>query len=196
MDQKIFSFLLKTAASSNHHKLHEVIKTIGPIDIPISNLKFQQYLIKTIVGQQISTKAAASIWKKVQEGLKQIKNFKDKNLHQVLRSCGLSERKALYAQGVLENSQVARASRRQLKSLDSKTYASMLLDLKGVGPWTVEMSRIFYLGDEDVLSEGDYGIQVAHKKMFKNEKLSQDFYNSYAPYRTYVSLYLWRSLDF
>jgi DNA-3-methyladenine glycosylase II len=196
MDQKIFSFLLKTAASSNHHKLHEVIKTIGPIDIPISNLKFQQYLIKTIVGQQISTKAAASIWKKVQEGLKQIKNFKDKNFHQVLRSCGLSERKALYAQGVLENSQVARASRRQLKSLDSKTYASMLLDLKGVGPWTVEMSRIFYLGDEDVLSEGDYGIQVAHKKMFKNEKLSQDFYNSYAPYRTYVSLYLWRSLDF
>ena len=196
MDQKIFSFLLKTAASSNHHKLHEVIKTIGPIDIPISNLKFQQYLIKAIVGQQISTKAAASIWKKVQEGLKQIKNFKDKNLHQVLRSCGLSERKALYAQGVLENSQVARANRRQLKSLDSRTYASMLLDLKGVGPWTVEMSRIFYLGDEDVLSEGDYGIQVAHKKMFKNEKLSQDFYNSYAPYRTYVSLYLWRSLDF
>lgn len=196
MDQKIFSFLLKTAASSNHHKLHEVIKTIGPIDIPISNLKFQQYLIKAIIGQQISTKAAASIWKKVQEGLKQIKNFKDKNLHQVLRSCGLSERKALYAQGVLENSQIARANRRQLKSLDSKTYASMLLDLKGVGPWTVEMSRIFYLGDEDVLSEGDYGIQVAHKKMFKNEKLSQDFYNSYAPYRTYVSLYLWRSLDF
>ena len=196
MDQKIFSFLLKTAASSNHHKLHEVIKTIGPIDIPISNLKFQQYLIKAIIGQQISTKAAASIWKKVQEGLKQIKNFKDKNLHQVLRSCGLSERKALYAQGVLENSQVARASRRKLKSLDSKTFASMLLDLKGVGPWTVEMSRIFYLGDEDVLSEGDYGIQVAHKKMFKNEKLSQDFYNSYAPYRTYVSLYLWRSLDF
>ena len=196
MDQKIFSFLLKTAASSNHHKLHEVIKTIGPIDIPISNLKFQQYLIKTIVGQQISTKAAASIWKKVQEGLKQIKNFKDKNLHQVLRSCGLSERKAFYAQGVLENSQIARANRRQLKSLDSKTYASMLMDLKGVGPWTVEMSRIFYLGDEDVLSEGDYGIQVAHKKMFKNEKLTQDFYNSYAPYRTYVSLYLWRSLDF
>ena len=196
MDQKIFSLLLKTAASSNHHKLHEIIKTIGPIDIPISNLKFQQYLIKAIVGQQISTKAAASIWKKVQEGLQQIKNFKDKNLHQVLRSCGLSERKAFYAQGVLENSQVARASRRQLKSLDSKTYASMLLDLKGVGPWTVEMSRIFYLGDEDVLSEGDYGIQVAHKKMFKNEKLSQDFYNSYAPYRTYVSIYLWRSLDF
>ena len=196
MDQKIFSFLLRAAASSNHHKLHEVIKTIGPLDIPISNLRFQQYLIKTIVGQQISTKAAASIWKKVQEGLQQIKNFKDKNLHQVLRSCGLSERKALYAQGVLENSQVARASRRQLKSLDSKTYASMLLDLKGVGPWTVEMSRIFYLGDEDVLSEGDYGIQVAHKKMFVNEKLSQDFYNNYAPYRTYVSLYLWRSLDF
>ena len=196
MDQKIFSFLLRAAASSNHHKLHEVIKTIGPIDIPISNLRFQQYLIKTIVGQQISTKAAASIWKKVQEGLQQIKNFKDKNLHQVLRSCGLSERKALYAQGVLENSQVARASRRQLKSLDSKTYASMLLDLKGVGPWTVEMSRIFYLGDEDVLSVGDYGIQVAHKKMFMNEKLSQDFYNNYAPYRTYVSLYLWRSLDF
>ena len=196
MDQKIYSFLLKTAGSLNHHKLHETIKTIGPRDIPISNLKFQQYLIKTIVGQQISTKAAASIWKKVQEGLQQIKNFKDKNLHQVLRSCGLSERKALYAQGVLENSQVARASRRQLKSLDSKTYASMLLDLKGVGPWTVEMSRIFYLGDEDVLSEGDYGIQVAHKKMFINEKLSQDFYNNYAPYRTYVSLYLWRSLDF
>ena len=85
MDQKIFSFLLRAAASSNHHKLHEVIKTIGPIDIPISNLRFQQYLIKTIVGQQISTKAAASIWKKVQDGLKQIKNFKDKNLHQVLR---------------------------------------------------------------------------------------------------------------
>ena len=196
MDQKIYSFLLKTAGSSNHRKLHETIKTIGPIDIPISNLKFQQYLIKTIVGQQISTKAAASIWKKVQEELKVIKNFKDKNLHEVLRSCGLSERKALYAQGVLENSQLARANRRQLKSLDSKAYASMLLNLKGVGPWTVEMSRIFYLGDEDVLSEGDYGIQVAHKKMFKDKKLSQDFYNNYAPYRTYVSLYLWRSLDF
>ncbi len=70
MDQKIFSFLLKTAACSYDHKLHEVIKTIGPIDIPISNLKFQQYLIKTIVGQQISTKAAASIWKKSAGGVK------------------------------------------------------------------------------------------------------------------------------
>jgi DNA-3-methyladenine glycosylase II len=196
MDQKIFSFLLKTASSSNHHKLYEVIKTIGPIEIPISNLKFQEYLIKTIVGQQISTKAAASIWRKVQAGLKGFKTFKDKNLHKFLRSCGLSERKALYAQGVLENSHIARVNKRQLKSLDSKTYTSMLMDLKGVGPWTVEMSRIFYLGDEDVLSEGDYGIQVAHKKMFKNKKLSQDFYNDYGPYRTYVSLYLWRSLDF
>jgi hypothetical protein len=51
----------------------------------------------------------------VQQGLKGIKNSKDKNLHEVLRSCGLSERKAHYAQGVLENSQVVRANRKEIE---------------------------------------------------------------------------------
>lgn len=196
MHQKIFNFLLSTAKSQNHLKLYQIIKTIGPIEIPISRLKFQDYLIKTIVGQQISTKAAASIWKKVEVGIKQHQTSKNKDLQSILRSCGLSERKAQYALGVLDNPQLTSITKKKLKLMQPEIYTARLLALKGIGPWTVEMSRIFYLGDEDIFSEGDYGIKAAHTRLFSTEQFSKEFYCKYAPYRTYLSLYLWRSLDF
>lgn len=195
MDQQIYNYLLKTAKSNNHLKLYKIIQTLGFINLPSSRLTFRHYLVRTIVGQQISTKAAESIWKKVEIVLKSKQKISKKNLFLSLRECGLSERKANYSIAILMDETIQKLSKKKLLLMDLDEYKHMLTSFHGVGPWTVEMSRIFYLGDEDILSEGDYGIQVAHNRIFPLEKISKDFYQRYSPFRSYICLYLWRSLN-
>lgn len=195
MDQQTYNYLLKAAKSNNHLKLYKIIQTLGFINLPSSKLTFRHYLVRTIIGQQISTKAAESIWNKVEIVLKSKQNISEKNLFLSLRESGLSERKANYSTAILMDNTIQKLTKKKLLLMDLKDYKNMLMSFHGVGPWTVEMSRIFYLGDEDILSEGDYGIQVAHNRIFPLDKLSKDFYKRYAPFRSYICLYLWGSLN-
>mgnify|MGYP001241304766 FL=1 len=68
--------------------------------------------------------------------------------------------------------------------------------IKGIGPWSIEMSRIFYIGDPDVFSILDLGLKNAHIKMFNNiESYNKSFYEQFSPYRSYMCLYMWRVLE-
>ena len=80
MDPQTYNYLLKTAKSNNHLKLYKIIQTLGFINLPSSRLTFRHYLVRTIVGQQISTKAAESIWKKVEIVLKSKQKISKKKL--------------------------------------------------------------------------------------------------------------------
>ena len=70
----------------------------------------------------------------------------------------------------------------------------MLLAIKGIGPWTLGITRMFYICDSDVWLEGDLGIKKA-SEIFLQELDNDDIRNIYSPYRTFLSLYLWRGLD-
>ena len=66
---------------------------------------------------------------------------------------------------------------------------------KGIGPWSIEMSRIFFIGDPDIFSILDLGLKNAHLKLFSLKNYNQDFYYQFSPYRSYMCLFLWRVLE-
>ena len=177
-------------------ELHRHIRNIGPLKIKLSKLKFDHHLCKIIVGQQISTKAADAIWarvKKILEG--KLPKNPTQNLQKRLKIAGLSARKVDYMIGIIYNEEITSSNRRKLKTKSAEDFSNLLLSIKGIGKWTVDMSRIFYLGDSDVMPLTDLGIIYAHKIAFPKEKIEEKFYKQFSPYNSYLSLFMWRLLE-
>ncbi len=157
-------------------------------------------LIKSIVGQQISVKAADSVWRKMTSLLGTVipENIVSCDL-QDLRGCGLSMRKSEY---ILDFSRLWVDSLSDLDwfSMDGEDVRSRLLELRGVGPWTVDMVMIFALGQPDILPLGDIGLIRAIEKTYAGgsnigvEDLL-DISAGWSPYRTVATWYLWRVVD-
>lgn len=157
-------------------------------------------LIKSIVGQQISVKAADSVWRKMTGLLGTVipENIVSCDL-QDLRGCGLSMRKSEY---ILDFSRLWVDSLSDLDwfSMDGEDVRSRLLELRGVGPWTVDMVMIFALGQPDILPLGDIGLIRAIEKTYAGgtnlgvEDLL-DISAGWSPYRTVATWYLWRVVD-
>ena len=157
-------------------------------------------LIKSIVGQQISVKAADSVWRKMSGLLGAVipenivlYDFQD------LRECGLSMRKSEY---ILDFSRLWVDSLSDLDwfSMDGAHVRSRLLELRGVGPWTVDMVMIFALGQPDILPLGDIGLIRAIEKTYaggSNLGVEEilDISTGWSPYRTVATWYLWRVVD-
>ena len=157
-------------------------------------------LIKSIVGQQISVKAADSVWRQM-EGLLGTVVPENIVLYDVqdLRGCGLSMRKSEY---ILDFSRLWVDSLIDLDwfSMDGGGVRSRLLEIRGVGPWTVDMVMIFALGQPDILPLGDIGLIRAIEKTYaggSNLEVEEilDISASWSPYRTVATWYLWRVVD-
>ena len=157
-------------------------------------------LVKSIVGQQISVKAADSVWRKM-EGL--LGTVTPENIVlcdvQDLRGCGLSMRKSEY---ILDFSKlwVDCLSDLDWFSMDAEDVRGRLLDLRGVGPWTVDMVMIFALGQPDILPLGDIGLIRAIERTYAGgsnleAKEILDISTGWSPYRTVATWYLWRVVD-
>ena len=157
-------------------------------------------LIKSIVGQQISVKAADSVWRRM-EGL--LGTVVPENIVlydlQDLRGCGLSMRKSEY---ILDFSRLWVDSLIDLDwfSMDGDEVRSRLLEIRGVGPWTVDMVMIFALGQPDILPLGDIGLIRAIEKTYaggSNLGIEEilDISTGWSPYRTVATWYLWRVVD-
>ena len=177
-------------------EIHRHIRNIGPLKIKLSKLKFDHHLCKIIVGQQISTKAADAIWIRVEKILEgKLPKNPTQNLQKRLKGAGLSARKVDYMIGIIYNEEITSSNRRKLKTKSAEDFSNLLLSIKGIGKWTVDMSRIFYLGDSDVMPLTDLGIIYAHKIAFPKEKIEEKFYKQFSPYNSYLSLFMWRLLE-
>jgi len=157
-------------------------------------------LIKSVVGQQISVKAADSVWRQMEGLLGTVVPEKIVlyNL-QDLRGCGLSMRKSEY---ILDFSRLWVDSLIDLDwfSMDGDEVRSRLLEIRGVGPWTVDMVMIFALGQPDILPLGDIGLIRAIEKTYaggSNLGVEEilDISTGWSPYRTVATWYLWRVVD-
>lgn len=161
-------------------------------------------LAESIVSQQLSIKAADTIWKRV------VALLPDQNIIpsgflaldvEALRGAGLSRSKAQYVKNVAEAVTIGLVDLPQLHHLELEQAVEQLTQIKGVGRWTAEMFLMFSLGREDVFSVGDlglrraierwYGVEPDHKDLKKYLEISQ----KWQPYRTYASRVLWRSLE-
>lgn len=191
-----FKTLLMLTKKYKFDELHRHIRNIGPLKIKLSKLKFDHHLCKIIVGQQISTKAADAIWTRVAKILEgKLPKNPTQSLQKRLKGAGLSARKVDYMIGIIYNEEITSSNRRKLKTKSAEDFSNLLLSIKGIGKWTVDMSRIFYLGDSDVMPLTDLGIIYAHKIAFPKEKIEEKFYKQFSPYNSYLSLFMWRLLE-
>ena len=152
------------------------------------NLSLKFFIIKTIIGQQVSIGAAASIWKKTEKLL----NHKKRISLGDLTDCGLSKPKASYINEVLSNQNLDCYTKKDLKKMNQVDISDLFLKIKGIGPWTLGIIQMFYLGQEDIYLTGDLGIKKAGLNFFKSDNYEA---KDYSPYRTYLCMYLWKSLN-
>ena len=185
--------MLKIAKQNNFNKLEDHLNKSEPIKIRISSLSFTYYLISVVVSQQLSTKAADTIWKRVHKVIEENHELVDFNI--LLQTAGLSQSKTRYVLGLLENKKLLEFDRQALISMPKEEFEKLLLSNYGIGPWSVHMARMFYLGDSDIFPINDLGIKHAHEKLFPEHKLDKSFYEVFKPWRTYLSLFMWNSLS-
>jgi DNA-3-methyladenine glycosylase II len=160
-----------------------------------------QTLARAIVGQQISVKAADSIWGRLRKAVVRVTPKRVAFApFEVLRGVGLSNAKVLYlhslANHFLENTRKIR----QWPTMDDEAILAELTTVKGIGRWTAEMFLIFALGRPDVfpiddlgLLKGIYRLYNGGEKMTKEEVLAVG--EVWRPYRSLGTWYMWRVLD-
>ena len=194
--KRAHKFLYDRSVEKGFTNLADHIKRVGPLKITVSNLDFVTHLSKIIVGQQLSVQSAAAIWKRTDKILKK-NNYKKENikLNEKFKTAGLSRQKIGYLNGIIFNKELIKISKTELKKMSQQEYYEFLIQIKGIGPWSIEMSRIFFIGDPDVFSILDLGLKNAHLKMFNIKKYSESFYKNFSPYRSYMCLFLWRVLE-
>ena len=194
--KRAHKFLYDRSVEKGFTNLADHIKRVGPLKITVSNLDFVTHLSKIIVGQQLSVQSAAAIWKRTDKILKK-NNYKKENtkLNEKFKTAGLSRQKIGYLNGIIFNKELIKISKTELKKMSQHEYYEFLIQIKGIGPWSIEMSRIFFIGDPDVFSILDLGLKNAHLKMFNIKKYSESFYKNFSPYRSYMCLFLWRVLE-
>ena len=191
--ENALSFLLKQSKNNQHTKLYKLLNSIDTIAINNQNEgKLYLFLIKTIVSQQLSTIAARTIWERVEKVI-DLNDEKDITID-LLKSAGLSRTKSEYILGILNNQKVKSYSKKTLKGYSVNELSEMLLKIKGIGPWTIGITRMFYICDEDVWLDGDLGINKAVNIFIPDIDIN-NIKEIYSPYRTYLSLYLWKGLD-
>lgn len=157
-------------------------------------------LARAIVGQQISVKAADSVWRKLEAGLggTVLPPIVLEASTEDLRSYGLSGQKVIYMRE-LSQFFISRPRSNWHKKHDDEVIAD-LISIKGIGKWSAEMFLIFHLMRPDVFPIADLGLRKAIEKHYSGgkamaPKAMQKLAEKWQPYRTVATWYLWRSLD-
>ena len=117
-------------------------------------------LARSIVGQQISVKAAQSIWGKLEQEVGEISPERViKRTALELRKCGVTRQKSQYLLDLAHHFTIGNLGKQNWTDLDDHQVKSLVTQIKGVGPWTAEMFLIFYLARPNILPRGDIGIR-------------------------------------
>jgi len=191
----------KRVLSKRDPVLKKVIKKYNKGFLTTRNNPFFS-LCRTIVGQQISTKAADSIWIKFNKKCK--KRITPKTILKLsshtLKSAGLSRQKVSYLKNIAKNFKNKSFSIRKLKKMNDEKAIDYITKLKGLGVWSAEMFLMFNLNRPNILPIQDIGLLRAISKNYKTYyPPSKRFLNKISKlhngYRTVFTWYMWRSID-
>lgn len=176
-------------------KLSEVIDQIGMIEREVDTDLFSA-VVHHIIGQQISTKAQATIWQRMKGTLGEVNAVTILSADiSKLQSLGMTFRKAEYItdfarkvhEGVFDLEKVAQMS--------DEAAIKELASLKGIGVWTAEMILLFCLQRPDIFSYDDLAIQRGLRMVYHHRKIDRKLFEKYrrrfSPYCSVASLYLW-----
>ncbi len=191
---------IKRHLSGRDKRLGAFIEKTGVLGHEVSGDAFTA-LLRSIVGQQISSKAAQTVWERLEKfwgrkpGPKKILALDPLEIQR----CGLSHKKVGYLRGVAQAALEKRVAFSKLHELPDAEVIAQLSSLKGVGVWTAEMILMFTLGHPDVVSFGDFGIRRGFMRLYgKKEITKKDFERyrkRYSPHGSVASLYIWAAAD-
>lgn len=193
---------IKNHFQKNDPILHAIIEQVM-IEEWEQNRDYFRALCSDIVGQQLSGKAADTIWGRFIKLIPQEKVTPENILtlpDQKIRNAGLSWAKVKYVKDLADKVKNKEVNLKKLSNLSNEDVIAELTKVKGIGPWTAEMFLMFTLGREDVFSHGDLGLKNAIKKLYgfkkdPTKKQVEKIVTRWTPYKTYACRILWKSLE-
>lgn len=180
--------------------LAEAIESVGPRRFPDrSDVPLAWFLARVIVGQQLSTKAARSIWSRVEQaaadGRTPIPEFFAEKRHEVLRGCGISRNK-IRALGEIRAAHLdGRLDGERLCGLDHAAITRELSPIWGVGQWTCDMAALSYCRCPDVWPQQDVTVQKTFSRLIGPRRKPSKWAARFAPHRSWLALYMWGLVD-
>lgn len=183
-------------------QLNKLIKIIGDIEIELRPDYFKA-LIKSIIGQQLSSKAAGTIYARFEQLLhnkitpSNLKKFNDEQL----RSVGISKQKISYIRDLADKFVSGEINFGEMDQMGDEQIIKILTSVKGIGKWTAEMFLIFSLGKMDILPLDDIGLQRAVKWLYslnKEKDIKSCFLEKSKAWginTTIACLYLWEAVN-
>jgi len=200
----------RKALAATDPKMADLIERIGPIDLK-TRLKRRAEerppdaygaLLRAIVGQQLSTKAARTIYNRILDlfggstpSPEQLLEASEEDL----RGAGLSGRKVEYVRDLAHHVLDGELELDRLDDLKDEQVIEEIVAVRGLGRWTAEMFLLFHLGRPDVISGGDLGIRKAIQIEYGLDEMPtpgqvEEIGETWKPHRSLASLYLWESL--
>jgi len=172
-------------------KLGNVIKNLDNIKLRTREGGFPS-LLRAIVGQQLSVKAAAAIWLKLENAKLTNEENIDLASDLELRACGLSKQKIKYTKALASQ----KIDYDKLESLTEDEVIGILTAVPGIGRWTAEIYLMFCLNKPDVFPSGDLALQEATKILYllpfrPKEKEMRELTQKWKPFRSLAALILW-----
>lgn len=200
----------RKALAASDPTMAALIERIGKIDLATRLARRKEErppdaygaLLRAIVGQQLSTKAARTIYLRVVDlfggatpSPQQLLDAPEEDL----RACGLSGRKTEYVRDLATHVLSGELELNRLGELSDEEAIEEIVAVRGLGQWTAEMFLLFHLQRPDVLSGGDLGIRKAIQVEYGLEEMptpteTVEFGERWKPHRSLASLYLWESL--
>ena len=192
----------KRELARNDPVLAKIIRAYPKVSIERRGEPFYT-LARSIVGQQISVKAAQSIWNRVAAlapGMQPAEIIALRARKRRLKAAGLSDRKVEYIVDLAKHFAAGTIHPHRWGSMGDEGVIDELVQVRGIGRWTAEMFLMFNLLRPDVFPVGDLGLQKAvHLHYYNDERIALERLRAHGemwrPYRSVATWYLWRSLD-
>ncbi len=180
--------------------LRKIIPAFGPAHLASRGDPFVT-LARSVVGQQISVKAAQSVWERLVEACPKLVPAQFLRAgHEKLAGCGLSKRKAEYILDLAEHFRNGTVHVAKWAEMEDEDVIAELTQIRGIGRWTAEMFLMFNLLRPNVLPLDDIGlINAISQNYFSGEPVTRsearEVAANWEPWRTVATWYMWRSLD-
>jgi len=184
-------------------RMEKLIDKFGPPNFNLMN-NYYESLVRSIVYQQLSGKAASTIYERfldlfVFDIYPEPKDILAVSI-ETLRSAGLSYQKVNYIRDLSEKWQDGTMNLTNIDSMTDEEISSELIKVKGIGQWTADMFLMFTLGRPDVFPFGDLGIQkgvmiITNMNRLPTQKEMERKTKKWQPYRTVAAWYLWKLVD-
>jgi len=196
MSEELHRWFIERAQTLAPSLAHAIAET-GPLWFPErEDHGTAAFLSRAIVGQQISSKAAAGIWSRIEahaaaDGVP-LRHYLAAADEAALRACGLSGNKVKAVLRIHAAEKVGELGAREiLHGMDHADRSERLCRIWGIGQWTCDMLAIFYCRDFDVWPEGDLAVQRVFQRYIGRRKAGKAA-ACFAPYRSVLALYMWR----